>query len=198
LLLLLFFEHFERGHRYFFFFFSNKMASRGTEVSAGRNKYIIARKLGSGASGQVCLAAKKGSKQMSALKLVPNHNPVEREHVHAEIHALEELGSHENIPSLRYYGLDEQSNVWFLDMEYAAGGDFLKRIEEGPMSEEEARPLAYDVASALAYAHSQGLCHRDIKLESMSSIFFFLFSFHFWFWNLFLRRFETNTSMLRK
>ena len=49
-------------------------------------------------------------------------------------------------------------------MEYVPGGtvrDLLR--QHGPLGEAEALRLAAEVAEALAYAHGQGVVHRDIK-----------------------------------
>jgi eukaryotic-like serine/threonine-protein kinase len=137
------------------------------QVQAGKRTYIVGERLGRGASGQVYEAWRKGSKKRLALKVVPNDSTSHKAHLRSEIEALEVLSRHESVVSLHHYGLDEQSNVWFLELEYAAGGDMLKRIETGGLSEDEVRPIAYDIFSAITFAHSNGFCHRDIKLESM-------------------------------
>ena len=51
-----------------------------------------------------------------------------------------------------------------LSMEYIDGRD-LKTIlrERGPLSPEETIEILYSVCDALAYAHSNGVVHRDVK-----------------------------------
>jgi tRNA A-37 threonylcarbamoyl transferase component Bud32 len=62
------------------------------------------------------------------------------------------------------YDLDEVQGSYFLAMKYMAGGslkDLLERVN--PLPFERALEVARQVASALDYAHSHGLVHRDVK-----------------------------------
>lgn len=43
------------------------------------------------------------------------------------------------------------------------GGDLAKRLQQGPLPEQEALKLFRQVLSAVAYAHQKGVVHRDIK-----------------------------------
>jgi len=57
----------------------------------------------------------------------------------------------------------------YLVLEHAQKGDLLDYlISQGkPFSETEARRLFSQLVSALSYAHSKGVCHRDLKLENL-------------------------------
>lgn len=50
----------------------------------------------------------------------------------------------------------------FIATEFVAGGTLRDRLQQ-PMAPVEALRIARDLASALEYAHSQGVVHRDIK-----------------------------------
>lgn len=69
---------------------------------------------------------------------------------------------HPNIITIHDYG--EQNGLPYIVMEYLTGetlSHMLERCER--LSLEHALPLLEDVASALDYAHGQGVIHRDIK-----------------------------------
>ena len=71
--------------------------------------------------------------------------------------------SHPNIATVRAFEEDEGGNP-FLVMDYVEGEGLDEILaERGPLGEEETRRLLAPVASALDYAHAQGVVHRDVK-----------------------------------
>jgi eukaryotic-like serine/threonine-protein kinase len=48
-------------------------------------------------------------------------------------------------------------------MEYVEGWTLAERIAQGPMSLDEALPVARQIAEALEAAHGAGIVHRDLK-----------------------------------
>lgn len=69
---------------------------------------------------------------------------------------------HPNVVQVFDFG--DLEGIYYMVMEYIAGNDLGHYIAEiAPMSLTQARPLLQDVASALDYAHAQGLVHRDVK-----------------------------------
>jgi serine/threonine protein kinase len=69
---------------------------------------------------------------------------------------------HPNIITIHDFG--DQNGLPFIVMEYLTG-ETLSQIlaKQGCLSLDEALPLLQDLASALDYAHQQGVIHRDIK-----------------------------------
>lgn len=65
-----------------------------------------------------------------------------------------------NIMPVRDYGQAE--GVTFFAMEYAGGGTLEDRLGR-PMSLEQALVIVEPLATAVSYAHSQGVIHRDLK-----------------------------------
>lgn len=53
-------------------------------------------------------------------------------------------------------------------MEYAAGGELYKYVEERTrLGEVEARRIMQQIVNAMSYCHSRGIVHRDLKLENV-------------------------------
>ena len=60
------------------------------------------------------------------------------------------------------YGFGEYSaDTHALVLELVEGSTLADRIEQGPMSLDDALPIARQIAEALEAAHSQGIIHRD-------------------------------------
>ena len=55
----------------------------------------------------------------------------------------------------------------YFTMPFVRGESLRTRIQKGPVPLEEGLAILRDVASALAYAHRQGIVHRDIKPENI-------------------------------
>jgi serine/threonine protein kinase len=84
-----------------------------------------------------------------------------------EVRTLEELKGHRNIVRLYDAQVDHVKASCVMEMQLARGGDLLGRIGHGSLGEVHAAGVAYQVFSGVAFAHRKGICHRDIKLESM-------------------------------
>lgn len=53
-------------------------------------------------------------------------------------------------------------------MEYLEGGELLEYVQkEGKLDEESAKLFFKQIVKAMNYCHSNGLIHRDLKLENM-------------------------------
>lgn len=79
---------------------------------------------------------------------------------------------HPNIVQVFDFG--DVEGMYYMVMEYIEGIDLARIMREaGPMPLAQVRPIVRDLASALDYAHAQGLVHRDVKpsnvmLQSLS------------------------------
>ncbi len=73
--------------------------------------------------------------------------------------------SHENIVVI--YEVDAWGNAPFMVLEYLQGQPLTKLIPEGKLPPSRAVELMVPVVKALAYAHSQGVVHRDLKPDNV-------------------------------
>src|SRR5687767_14720047 len=78
-----------------------------------------------------------------------------------EARSLAQL-KHPNIVSV--FDVGEVDNLPYIVMEHLAGGSVKDRIERtGPLKPGEASRIAIEVANGLAFAHSKGIIHADLK-----------------------------------
>ncbi|MGE0642586.1 MAG: serine/threonine-protein kinase [Nitrospira sp.] len=79
-----------------------------------------------------------------------------------EARAMAKLRQHENI--VKIYAVEEEGETQFLVMEYCPGDNLRSLIRKtAPLPVHRVVQIAQQLASALAYAHSEGVIHRDIK-----------------------------------
>lgn len=60
-------------------------------------------------------------------------------------------------------------------MEHLSGGDMLSRLSNGPLPENRAKGVLYQILQGVNYLHRCGISHRDLKLEN-----FLFVSKHSW------------------
>lgn len=131
-------------------------------VIAGR--YHVVRPLGEGGMGSVFLARDAELDRDVAIKVLPGDRVTSTDTVkrfRREAQALARL-SHPGI--VQAFDVGEHDGKPFLVMEYVAGVNLADRLKaSGPLPPTRAADVGHQVALALAYAHSQGLVHRDVK-----------------------------------
>ncbi len=73
---------------------------------------------------------------------------------------------HPNIVTV--YDFEVSDTLVYLSMEFVSGSPLNTYLREnGALTAEQARKLARDICHALAYAHEQGVIHRDIKPDNI-------------------------------
>lgn len=133
---------------------------------AGR--YSLERELGRGGMGVVYLAREVRLDRPVAIKLLPPSkasDPRLRERFLREARTAAKL-SHPNI--IPIHAVEEIGEFVFFAMAYVEGETLTERVRSrGPLPPSEASRLVRDVAWALAYAHGQGVIHRDVKPDNI-------------------------------
>lgn len=134
-------------------------------------RYQLVSALGSGATGTVFLAEDQNlNSEALAIKILHPHLLLSDEsysRFRAETRITMRL-SHPNI--LTCFGMGQHGNqISFLKMEYCDGTSLADLIDRKPQHRKltELICILRDIASALEYAHLQGVIHRDLKPENI-------------------------------
>ena len=125
--------------------------------------YRIEGVLGAGGMGQVYRARDTKLNRDVALKALPDvftDDPRRLALFTREAHMLASL-NHPGIAAI--YGLEDAGGVHALVLELVEGPTLAERLERGPISFDEALPIAQQIAHALAAAHERSIIHRDLK-----------------------------------
>ncbi|XP_075835267.1 sperm motility kinase-like [Microtus pennsylvanicus] len=139
------------------------MASPREEDILKKN-YKFLSSLGCGAFGEVILAQHLPTKTQVAIKVLEKEYN-EEEYINSEV-AIHKSLHHRNI--IQFFHAINTLRTTYLVMEYLEGKDLVTLIDEvGCLTEEEARPIFNQLASAVHFLHQRLIAHRDIKLENI-------------------------------
>jgi serine/threonine-protein kinase len=131
----------------------------GTRLGA----YEITVRLGAGGMGEVYRARDTRLDRDVAIKVLPETFASDPERIarfQREAKTLALL-NHPHIGAI--YGLEESNGLKALVLELVEGPTLADRIAQGPISLDEALPIAKQIAEALETAHEHGIIHRDLK-----------------------------------
>ncbi len=133
---------------------------------AGR--YSLQRELGRGGMGIVYLAQDVALERPVALKLLQPQlasQPALKQRFLNEARTAAKL-SHPNI--IPIFAVDEVDDLVFFVMAFVDGETLGQRIRSrGPLPASELAKILRDVGWGLAYAHAQGVVHRDVKADNI-------------------------------
>src|SRR5918999_2576054 len=131
-------------------------------------QYTLERPLGAGAMGQVFLARDVALDRAVAVKVIsPDLAASEtfRDRFLLEARTVAKL-RHPNIVAV--YAAGEAAGHLYFAMEYVAGESLRDLMDRATrVDPDRAAAILGDVADALAYAHAQGVVHRDVKPENV-------------------------------
>jgi eukaryotic-like serine/threonine-protein kinase len=138
--------------------------SAGTRIGP----YEVQAPLGAGGMGEVYRARDTKLARDVALKILPAEFALDADRVARFTREAQMLAAlnHQNIAGI--YGLEDgpaeaghYSHA--LVLEFVDGPTLADRIAQGPLSIDDALPIARQIAEALEAAHEQGIIHRDLK-----------------------------------
>ncbi len=125
--------------------------------------YQILEQIGLGGMATVYKAYQPGMNRLVALKVLPEHyarDPRFVKRFEREAQVVAKL-EHRNIIPIYDYG--SHNDITYLAMRYLQAGTVKDILAHGALSLNDVAKLLSDIASALDYAHSQGIIHRDVK-----------------------------------
>jgi non-specific serine/threonine protein kinase len=126
-------------------------------------KYLVTDLIGQGGMATVYKGYHRELDRSVAIKVLPPHpgrDPREIERLRTEARVIARL-QHPHI--LPLFDFDAQGDVLYLIMAFVSGGTLRDLLAAGDLPLERVEALVREVASALDYAHRQGVIHRDIK-----------------------------------
>jgi Tol biopolymer transport system component len=131
----------------------------GTRVGA----YEISGTLGAGGMGEVYRARDTRLNRDVAIKILPELFAADAERTARFQREAEVLATlnHPNIAQI--YGFEQTDGVRAIVLELVDGPTLADRIATGPISLDEALPIARQIAEALEAAHERDIIHRDLK-----------------------------------
>ncbi len=126
-------------------------------------EYVLERVLGRGGMGVVYFGRQIHLDRPVAIKMIRSGALASQEEVqrfYAEARSAAKL-DHPNIVTV--YQCGEHDGHHFFSMDFVAGTDLSRLIQDGPLDSKMAARYVRDVARAIQYAHDQGILHRDLK-----------------------------------
>ena len=134
-----------------------------TDTDWQLGNYHILEEIGRGGMGVIYRARQRHSKRIVALKRVLSYHGDSRETLERFRREAEAAASLDHPNVLPIYEVGEADGLPFFTMKLATGGS-LQRTAAGMSAEpRECVRLLAKVARAIAYAHRQGILHRDLK-----------------------------------
>ncbi len=132
------------------------------------DRYELKEVVGTGGMSSVYRAHDRLLERTVALKVLHEHYSADEDYVERfrrEARAAAQL-THPGIVTVIDRG--EQDGRQFIVFEYVDGENLKALIErEGPLPERTAIEVSLQIARALAFAHAQGLVHRDVKPQNV-------------------------------
>jgi len=136
--------------------------------TAVAGRYAIERELGRGGMGIVYLARDLRLERVIAIKLLPPErarDAAARERFVREARMAAQLSHPHIIP---IHAVEEAGEFVFFVMSFVDGETLGARVRrDGPLKPHDAARFLREVAWALAYAHRQGVVHRDVKPDNI-------------------------------
>uniref|UniRef100_A0A8C5LUC0 Maternal embryonic leucine zipper kinase n=1 Tax=Leptobrachium leishanense TaxID=445787 RepID=A0A8C5LUC0_9ANUR len=128
--------------------------------------YDVHETIGTGGFAKVKLATHIFTGEKVAIKIMDKESlGDDLPRVKTEIDAMKNF-SHQNV--CRLYHVIETPKKIFMILEYCPGGELFDYIiEKDRLTEDETRMFFRQIVSAVAYIHSQGYAHRDLKPGGM-------------------------------
>ena len=130
--------------------------------------YAFVKQIGSGSFSCVALAVHLQTAQQYAVKIISKRHLIEKgliERFQSELTLMASL-NHPNI--VKFVEVLNDENLIYIITEFCPRGDLSTYLmTTGALGETQAKPFIKQILTAVAYIHSRGITHRDLKLENI-------------------------------
>jgi serine/threonine-protein kinase PpkA len=124
--------------------------------------YDIEGEIGEGAMANVYLATQRSLERKVALKVMAAALAADPSFCERFLREGKTLARLSHPHTVTIHDIGNVGELYYMAMEYLPNGTLKERIAAG-MTPEQGVTLIRQIASALGYAHAQGLVHRDVK-----------------------------------
>lgn len=137
-----------------------------TKLSVKIPGHKIEHKIGQGGMAAVYLGVQEAFDRKVAIKILTPKTIADEEVAARFLQEAKTVAqlSHANI--IPVYDFGHLDGYYYMSMEYLSGGSLNTLVKTG-LELNEALRIVEDVASALDFAHSKGVIHRDVKPENI-------------------------------
>lgn len=129
--------------------------------------YTLKRKLGQGGMAAVFLAVQESFGREVALKIMAPSLAKEPDFANRFLREARTMANLSHPYIIMVHDVGSAGGLHYYAMALHKGGDLTQRIRNGGVTVQEALRITKQVADALAYAHEQGIVHRDIKPDNV-------------------------------
>lgn len=153
--------------------FARKKIVGDLRVGVPTQQYSIGNKLGQGSFGVTHLATHISSKMLRVMKTVNKHKAMQNGSPMALLQLEVDILSALDHPHIvRLYEYYQDSTNIYLIMGLCKGGELLDIVterarERNPIPEAFVARIFHQVLEAIAYCHSKGVMHKDLKFENI-------------------------------
>lgn len=130
--------------------------------------FNLLRAVSHGAYGKVCLARKKQTRDLFAIKIMDKVKMEEKGVTEMVMNERDILNKIDNDYVVRGVYTFQTKKYLYIVMEYMKGGDFANLLEGiGAFEEDAARFYLAQIVIAVDYLHNLGIIHRDLKPDNI-------------------------------
>lgn len=126
-------------------------------------QYSVTAEIGRGGMATVYQATQASMKRTVAIKILPRNLTHDEKFLARFYREVEIAASLQHPHILPVYDFGEYDGMPYIVMAYMNGGTLSDLVAQGRMETGEITRIVQEMASALDYAHSKGVIHRDFK-----------------------------------
>ncbi|MEN9933840.1 MAG: hypothetical protein RLZZ387_419 [Chloroflexota bacterium] len=131
------------------------------------NRYELEQKIGEGGMARVYRGRDLRLNRRVAVKVLHPHHASDVGFLQRFHHEAQAAANLHHPAIVDVYDVGQDDGIHYIVMEYVDGSDLKSLIRRGPLSPEQAIPIAAAAAEGLEAAHRLGMVHRDVKPQNI-------------------------------